>query len=133
MPDSTDAKPLLFIVSADKSKLSTFGTQKGYAVVAKVGNIPVAIRNGICFGGSQIVGLNPVVCSIFNFFCNYYTDDFRYKMIHKRIASRRSLTSRTLYGMPLCINYWNLWYFLRRWGVGRFAGTELLVGFGQEL
>ncbi|KAJ7088189.1 hypothetical protein C8R44DRAFT_836122 [Mycena epipterygia] len=59
-PNSPDAKPLLYFVYADKSKLSSFGTQKGYAVVSRVGNIPVPIRNSTCFGGGQVVGHQPV-------------------------------------------------------------------------
>ncbi|KAJ7116962.1 hypothetical protein C8R44DRAFT_832414 [Mycena epipterygia] len=61
LPDDPAAKPVCLFVSADKSKLSSFGTQKGYAVVAKVGNLPILIRNSIRFGGSQVVGHQPIV------------------------------------------------------------------------
>ncbi|KAG1801818.1 hypothetical protein EV424DRAFT_1474720 [Suillus variegatus] len=41
-----EAKPLAFILYADKSKLSSFGREKGYPVIARLANLPVAIRNG---------------------------------------------------------------------------------------
>ena len=46
---------------ADKSKLSSFGTQKGYPVMARVINLPVKIRNGKGVGGARVVGWLPVV------------------------------------------------------------------------
>ena len=52
-------------VYADKSKLSTFGTQKGYPVIARCANLPVEIRNGNGLGGGRIVGWLPIVCFIF--------------------------------------------------------------------
>ncbi|KAJ6611518.1 hypothetical protein B0H10DRAFT_2165819 [Mycena sp. CBHHK59/15] len=61
LPDDPAAKPLCLIVYADKSKLSTFGTEKGYAVIARVANIPVAIRNSNQFGGGHVVGHQPIV------------------------------------------------------------------------
>ena len=48
---------------ADKTKLSSFGTQKGYPVMARILNLPVGIRNGDGFGGARVVGWLPVVCS----------------------------------------------------------------------
>ncbi|KAJ7099080.1 hypothetical protein C8R44DRAFT_642451, partial [Mycena epipterygia] len=61
LPNHPDAKALGLIVYADKSKLSTFGTEKAYAVVARVANILVPIRNSTQFGGGQVVGHQPVV------------------------------------------------------------------------
>ncbi|KAJ6631086.1 hypothetical protein B0H10DRAFT_1773471 [Mycena sp. CBHHK59/15] len=61
LPDDPAAKPICYAIYADKSKLSSFGTQKAYAVVARVANIPVDIRNTICFGSGQIVGHQPIV------------------------------------------------------------------------
>ena len=46
---------------ADKSKLSSFGTQKGYPVMARIVNLPVKIRNGKGVGGAWVVGWLPVV------------------------------------------------------------------------
>ncbi|KAG2141316.1 hypothetical protein DEU56DRAFT_755019 [Suillus clintonianus] len=50
-----DAKPLAFILYADKSKLSSFGTQKGYLIVARIANLPVEIRNGTGMAGGRVV------------------------------------------------------------------------------
>ncbi|KAJ7821747.1 hypothetical protein B0H14DRAFT_2371157, partial [Mycena olivaceomarginata] len=62
LPNHQAAKVLGFIIYADKSKLSTFGTEKAYAVVARVANIPISIRNSNTqFGGGQVVGHQPVV------------------------------------------------------------------------
>ncbi|KAI0683249.1 hypothetical protein BC835DRAFT_1423488 [Cytidiella melzeri] len=41
-----DGKPLAIILWADTSVLSTFGTQKGHYIVARIGNLPQPIRNG---------------------------------------------------------------------------------------
>ncbi|KAF8214910.1 hypothetical protein K438DRAFT_1901905 [Mycena galopus ATCC 62051] len=51
----------LLVIYADRSKLSSFGTQKAYAVVARVGNIRANIRNSTGFGGGQVVGHQPIV------------------------------------------------------------------------
>ncbi|KAG2120420.1 uncharacterized protein F5147DRAFT_785151 [Suillus discolor] len=56
-----EAKPLAFILYADKSKLSSFGREKGYPVIAQLVNLPVAIRNGNGVGGGQVVGWLPLV------------------------------------------------------------------------
>ncbi|KAJ6542460.1 hypothetical protein DFH09DRAFT_1249393 [Mycena vulgaris] len=61
LPNDPAAKPVCLVVYADKSKLSSFGTQKAYAVVARVANIPIAIRNSTRFGGGQLVGHQPIV------------------------------------------------------------------------
>lgn len=47
---------------ADKTKLSTFGTKKGYPVIARCANLPIGIRNGYGLGGGRVVGWLPVVC-----------------------------------------------------------------------
>ena len=46
---------------ADKTKLSSFGTQKGYPVIARCTNLPVNLRNGTGIGGGRIVGWLPIV------------------------------------------------------------------------
>jgi hypothetical protein len=56
-----DAKPLTFCVFADKTKLSSFGTQKGYPVIFRCTNLPVGLRNGTGLGGGRIVGWLPIV------------------------------------------------------------------------
>ncbi|KAG0704425.1 hypothetical protein DFH29DRAFT_981528 [Suillus ampliporus] len=50
-----DAKPLAFILYANKAKLSSFGHVKGYPVVACCANLPTAVRNGKGLGGGHIV------------------------------------------------------------------------------
>ncbi|KAF8142946.1 hypothetical protein K438DRAFT_1784209 [Mycena galopus ATCC 62051] len=62
LPNHPDAKLVGLIVYVDKSKLSTVGTEKTYAVVARVANIAVSVRNSNNqFGGGQVVGHQPVV------------------------------------------------------------------------
>ncbi|KAF9780021.1 hypothetical protein BJ322DRAFT_1165130 [Thelephora terrestris] len=56
-----DAKPLTFCFFADKTKLSSFGTQKGYPVIARCTNLPVKLRNGTGIGGGRIVGWLPII------------------------------------------------------------------------
>ncbi|KAG1839402.1 hypothetical protein DFJ58DRAFT_845711 [Suillus subalutaceus] len=48
-------KPLAFILYADKMKLSSFGTAKGYPVVARIANLPTDIRNGRGIGSGYVV------------------------------------------------------------------------------
>ncbi|KAI0684868.1 hypothetical protein BC835DRAFT_1291935 [Cytidiella melzeri] len=57
----TEEKPLVIILWADKTKLSTFGTQKGHPIVARIANLDEKVRNGIGVGGGRIVGLVPVI------------------------------------------------------------------------
>jgi len=47
---------------ADKTKLASFGMEKGYPVMARILNLPVAIRNSNGIGGARVVGWLPVVC-----------------------------------------------------------------------
>ncbi|KAF8956317.1 hypothetical protein BDZ97DRAFT_1907242 [Flammula alnicola] len=54
-------KPLCFILYADKTKLSSFGTVMGYPVYARIGNFDVHIRNGTGVGGGELVGWLPIV------------------------------------------------------------------------
>ncbi len=54
-------KPSCFIIYIDKSKLSTFGTEIGYPVMARIVNLPVDARNGEGTGGTCIVGWLPIV------------------------------------------------------------------------
>ncbi|KIK18571.1 hypothetical protein PISMIDRAFT_14280 [Pisolithus microcarpus 441] len=50
-----DGKVLPFILYANKAKLSSFGWQKGYPIVARLANLPVLIRNGEGIGGGHVV------------------------------------------------------------------------------
>ncbi|KAF7292147.1 hypothetical protein MIND_01241700 [Mycena indigotica] len=61
LPNDPQAKLFPYIIYADKSKLSPFGTQKGYPIIARLGCLPVHIRNGTKWGGGQIVGWLPVI------------------------------------------------------------------------
>ncbi len=54
-------KPLTYILYADKTRLSSFGTAKGYPVMACCGNLPFPIRNSKDFGGGCVVGWLPIV------------------------------------------------------------------------
>ncbi|KIJ07425.1 hypothetical protein PAXINDRAFT_164593 [Paxillus involutus ATCC 200175] len=56
-----DSKVLAFILYADKAKLSSFGREKGYPIIARIANLPVSIRNGEGFGGGRCVGWLPIV------------------------------------------------------------------------
>ncbi|KIK98401.1 hypothetical protein PAXRUDRAFT_9570 [Paxillus rubicundulus Ve08.2h10] len=56
-----NAIPFAFILYADKTKLSSHGTVKGYPVVVHCANLPVDIRNGKGLGGGCVVGWLPIV------------------------------------------------------------------------
>jgi hypothetical protein len=60
------AKPIGIILYADKTKLSSFGTQMGYPIVARLANLPTEIRNGRGLGGGSVVGWLPIVCTFFS-------------------------------------------------------------------
>ncbi|KAI8993803.1 hypothetical protein BD414DRAFT_456923 [Trametes punicea] len=55
-----DGVPLCFTLYADKTRLSSFGTKKGYPIMARMANLPAEVRNSSGFGGGQIVGLLPI-------------------------------------------------------------------------
>lgn len=44
----------------DKAKLSSFGTEKAYPVIARCANLPDWIRNGEGIGGGRVVGWQPI-------------------------------------------------------------------------
>ena len=60
-----NAKPLGIILYADKTKLSSFGTQKAYPIIARIANINVEVRNSTGPGGGCVVGLLPIVRSLY--------------------------------------------------------------------
>ncbi|KAG1836023.1 hypothetical protein F4604DRAFT_1943800 [Suillus subluteus] len=60
-PNIDGAMPLCFILYADKTRLSSHGTVKGYPVVVRCANLPVHIRNGEGFGGGRVVRWLPIV------------------------------------------------------------------------
>ncbi|KAH6871585.1 hypothetical protein BKA70DRAFT_1130952 [Coprinopsis sp. MPI-PUGE-AT-0042] len=53
--------PFCIILYADKTKLSSIGTAKGYPVYARDGNLPIDIRNSDGFAGGRMVALLPIV------------------------------------------------------------------------
>ncbi|KAG1888071.1 hypothetical protein F4604DRAFT_1877317 [Suillus subluteus] len=55
-----EGKLFTFIIYADKAKLSSFGRQKAYPVIARCANLPVGIRNSEGFGGGHLVGWLPI-------------------------------------------------------------------------
>ncbi|KAH6885699.1 hypothetical protein BKA70DRAFT_1236963 [Coprinopsis sp. MPI-PUGE-AT-0042] len=56
-----DGVPFSIILYADKTKLSSIGTAKGYPVYARDGNLPIDIRNSNGFAGGRMVALLPIV------------------------------------------------------------------------
>ncbi|KAM6499899.1 hypothetical protein JOM56_005407 [Amanita muscaria] len=58
---SADGKPLGILLYADKTRLSSFGTEMGYPIISRCLNLPHYIRNGEGPGGGRVVGWLPVV------------------------------------------------------------------------
>ena len=58
---SIKGETIFIEVYADKTKLSSFGTVKGYPVMIGLSNLAMHIRNGAGIGSGRIVGLLPVV------------------------------------------------------------------------
>ncbi|KAI0324005.1 hypothetical protein GY45DRAFT_1314512 [Cubamyces sp. BRFM 1775] len=56
-----DGNLLGYILYADKTRLSSFGTQKGYPIMARLANLPARVRNSDGHGGGQIIGFLPIV------------------------------------------------------------------------
>ncbi|KAG1837031.1 hypothetical protein DFJ58DRAFT_718946 [Suillus subalutaceus] len=61
LPNDIKAAPFCFILYADKTRLSSHGTVKGYPVMVRCANLPVGIRNGEGIGGGRVVGWLPIV------------------------------------------------------------------------
>ncbi|KAG5639782.1 hypothetical protein DXG03_003564, partial [Asterophora parasitica] len=61
LPNRHDAKVLAFTLYADKTKLSSFGTAKGYPIIARCPQLPADIRNTDGRGGGRVVGWLPIV------------------------------------------------------------------------
>ena len=73
-----NGKPLGIILYADKSKLSSFGTQMGYPIIARCANLPTDIRNGTGLGGGRVVGWLPIVWHCFKWSLIMYGTDCLY-------------------------------------------------------
>jgi hypothetical protein len=55
------AVPMCLSLYANKNKLSTMGTKKGYLVYVRCANLPAHLCNGEGLAGGRIVGWLPVV------------------------------------------------------------------------
>ncbi|KIP05748.1 hypothetical protein PHLGIDRAFT_73799 [Phlebiopsis gigantea 11061_1 CR5-6] len=61
LPNQPNAKPVCLMLYADKTRLSSFGTAKGYPVMLGIANFAMPVRNGIGLGSARIVGWLPCV------------------------------------------------------------------------
>ncbi|KAI6007738.1 hypothetical protein F5J12DRAFT_782731 [Pisolithus orientalis] len=61
LPEVPNAVPFAFIIYTNKTKLSLFGTAKGYPVVVHCANLLVEIQNSHAIGGGCIIGWLPVI------------------------------------------------------------------------
>ena len=102
LPDP-EGKPLGFILYADQTKLSSFGSQKGYPIVARCANLPSEIRNGKGLGGGRVVGLLPIVSCIIHFCIMFWLTPLRSKMTWKIKRRLRLSTSNVRSGMSLSV------------------------------
>lgn len=59
---------------ADKTRLLSFGTEKGYPVLARCANLPITIHNGTGVGGGRLVGWLPIVHFFFSYSVNNLAD-----------------------------------------------------------
>ena len=94
-------------VYADKSKLSTFGTKKGYPVVARCANLPVELRNGIGLGGGRVVGWLPIVCYDVHYLYFILTISLSLRRMQQRIRGKVMSTSSVSFGtnhFTSCLN-----------------------------
>ncbi|KAG1903490.1 uncharacterized protein F5891DRAFT_946968 [Suillus fuscotomentosus] len=109
-----DAKPLAFILYADKTRLSSFGTAKGYPVVARLANLPTDIRNGRGVGSGYIVGWLPIVTEDKEHSGKSSWVNFKNAVWHEsfaKITSSLASKSRTGQWYP-CLDGIDWWFFL---------------------
>ena len=122
--------PLALILYADKSKLSSFSTVKGYLVVVCCGNLPVNIWNSTDIGGGTIVRWLPIVsCSLWNWLRSFSTYFDRYLRMQKKKGSSGTLCSSAWSGMN---HFWsystkldNIWWLVMH----IHAITRLCTGY----
>ncbi|KAG1879198.1 hypothetical protein F4604DRAFT_1579346 [Suillus subluteus] len=109
-----DAKPLAFILYADKTKLSSFGTVKGYPVVARLANLPTDIRNGQGIGSGYIVGWLPIVAEDKAQAGKASWVNFKNSVWHKSFARiTSSFASKSKTGQWYsCLDGVDRWFFL---------------------
>ena len=61
----------------DKTRLLSFGTEKGYPVMVRIVNLPVGVCNSNGIGGTRVVGWLPVVRQKqLNFIISTYSDHY---------------------------------------------------------
>ncbi|KAG1861785.1 hypothetical protein DFJ58DRAFT_744178 [Suillus subalutaceus] len=108
------AKPLAYILYADKTKLSSFGTAKGYPVYARLANLPTAIQNGRGEGGGYVVGWLPIVKDEKLHSGKPSWVDFKNTVWHKSFARIiSSLASKSQMGQWFeCLDGVKRWFFL---------------------
>ncbi|KAG0694025.1 hypothetical protein DFH29DRAFT_985372 [Suillus ampliporus] len=109
-----NAKPLAFILYADKTKLSSFGTAKGYPVVARLANLPTEIRNGQGAGSGYVVGWLPIVNDEKMHAGKPTWVNFKTAVWHKSFARiLSSLASKSRTGQWFeCLDGVTRWFFL---------------------
>ncbi|KAK0443415.1 uncharacterized protein EV420DRAFT_1484941 [Desarmillaria tabescens] len=78
-----DGKPICYIIYADKTWLSSFGTVQGYPVIVRLGNLPSNIHNGQDVGGGCIIGWLPIVPEESQHHNKTYYADFKRIIWHK--------------------------------------------------
>jgi hypothetical protein len=89
-----DGKPFCIILYADKAQLSSFGTEKGYPVIARCANLPIDIRHGKGLGGGRVVGWLPIVCYHVLHFVIMTKSTYRFKILKQRRRNLPMSTSR---------------------------------------
>ncbi|KAG1879315.1 hypothetical protein C8R48DRAFT_744923 [Suillus tomentosus] len=107
-------KPLAFILYADKTRLSSFGTVKGYPVVARLANLPTGIRNGRGTGSGYVVGWLPIVKEDKDYAGKPSWVNFKNAVWHelfRRIMSSLALKSRVGQWFA-CMDGVEHWFFL---------------------
>ncbi|KAG2340835.1 hypothetical protein BDR05DRAFT_977210 [Suillus weaverae] len=114
--DFWDVQPLAFILYADKTRLSLFGTAKGYPVVALLdsssstclANLPMDIRNGRGIGSGYIVGWLPIVTEDKEHAGKASWVNFKNAVCHESFARITCIMSLTrgimsLWPCPICL------------------------------
>ncbi|KAK0471836.1 hypothetical protein IW261DRAFT_1571498 [Armillaria novae-zelandiae] len=83
----TGGKPICYIIYADKTQLSSFGTVQGYPVIVRLGNLPSHIRNGQGVGGGCVIGWLPIIKEEAKHKDKSYYADFKRAVWHKAFES----------------------------------------------
>ncbi|KAK0474683.1 hypothetical protein EDD18DRAFT_1116421 [Armillaria luteobubalina] len=78
-----NGKPICYIIYADKTQLSSFGTVQGYPVIVRLGNLPAHICNGQGVGGGQVIRWLPIVPKESQHHDKSYYADFKRAVWHK--------------------------------------------------